>query len=104
MGCSSITSRGSSVITLTVGAGVQVSNVILPPWAKDAPDFVWKHRQALESCYVQQHLHLWIDLIFGCKQRGAAAVASDNMFRHTSYAGDVDLDAIRDPVHSYLLL
>lgn len=75
-----------------------MSNVVLPPWAKDASDFIWKHRQALESRYVQQHLHLWIDLIFGCKQRGAAAVGADNVFRHTSYAGDVDLDAITDPV------
>ena len=83
---------------------LQVSNVILPPWAKDAPDFIWKHRRALESRYVQQHLHLWIDLIFGYKQRGSAAVNADNVFRHTSYAGDVDLDAITDPVPYRLLL
>ena len=49
---------------------------------------------------MQRHLHLWIDLIFGCKQRGAAAVAADNLFRHTSYEGAVDLDTISDPVRS----
>ena len=79
-------------------AVVQVSDVRLPPWAKDAADFVWQHRRALESPHVQRHLHLWIDLIFGCKQRGQAAVAADNLFRHTSYEGAVDLDFINDPV------
>ena len=75
-----------------------MTDVQLPAWARDAPEFLWRHRQALESPHVQRHLHLWIDLIFGCKQRGAAAVAADNLFRHTSYEGAVDLDAIDDPV------
>ena len=79
-------------------ARMQVSDVELPPWAESAADFVWQHRRALESEHVQRHLHLWIDLIFGSKQRGAAAVAADNVFRHTSYYGAVDLDAIVDPV------
>lgn len=78
--------------------GQLVGDVVLPPWADSAADFIWKHRQALESEHVQRHLHLWIDLIFGCKQRGEAAVAADNVFRHTSYEGAVDLDAISDPV------
>jgi Beige/BEACH domain len=55
-------------------------------------------REALESEHVSTHLHLWIDLIFGCKQRGAAAVEADNVFRHTSYEGAVELDRIADPV------
>lgn len=70
----------------------------LPPWASGAADFIWKHRQALESRYVQANLHHWIDLIFGCKQRGEAAVQADNLFWHTSYEGAVDLDSIDDPV------
>jgi factor associated with neutral sphingomyelinase activation len=50
----------------------------LPPWAKDSKDFLSKNRLALESQYVSNNLHLWIDLIFGSKQRGAQAVESNN--------------------------
>lgn len=39
--------------------------VKLPPWAKNAVDFVHKQRRALESEHVSAHLHEWIDLIFG---------------------------------------
>ncbi len=42
----------------------------LPPWASDAYDFVHKCREALECDFVSDRLHLWIDLVFGYKQRG----------------------------------
>ena len=53
--------------------GQRVHDVLLPPWATDATDFIAKHRAALESDYVSEHLHEWVDLIFGCKQKGKAA-------------------------------
>ena len=64
---------------------VHVGDVILPPWAENAKDFVYKMRLALESDYVSQHLHQWIDLIFGYKQRGEEARNSDNLFHYLTY-------------------
>lgn len=50
--------------------GESINDVELPDWAKSAEDFVRINREALESDYVSEHLHEWIDLIFGHKQRG----------------------------------
>ena len=76
-----------------------IDSVALPPWAKGDPKiFIAKHREALESDYVSQYLHGWIDLIFGQKQRGEAAVEATNVFHHLSYHGAKDLDTIDDPV------
>uniref|UniRef100_A0A670ZS51 Neurobeachin-like protein 2 n=1 Tax=Pseudonaja textilis TaxID=8673 RepID=A0A670ZS51_PSETE len=77
----------------------KVGDVVLPKWAKSPEDFIHKHRQALESEYVSAHLHEWIDLIFGYKQRGPAAVEALNVFYYCTYEGAVDLDAIADETH-----
>ncbi|KAM4626241.1 neurobeachin-like protein 1 [Discoglossus pictus] len=74
----------------------KVNDVILPKWAKTPEDFILKHRKALESEHVSAHLHEWIDLIFGYKQRGPAAVEALNVFYYCTYEGAVDLDAIAD--------
>lgn len=78
--------------------GQRVNNVILPPWAKDEQDFIYKSRLALESDYVSQNLHHWIDLIFGYKQTGKEAVKADNLFYYLTYEGAVDIEKIRDPI------
>ncbi|CZR63760.1 probable beige protein homolog [Phialocephala subalpina] len=81
------------------GNGGGIDTVQLPPWAKGDPKiFIAKHREALESPYVSKYLHQWIDLVFGCKQRGEAAIESVNVFHHLSYHGAKDLDNIIDPV------
>ncbi|ELK24974.1 Neurobeachin-like protein 2, partial [Myotis davidii] len=74
----------------------KVGDVVLPPWAKSPEDFIQQHRQALESEYVSTHLHEWIDLIFGYKQRGPAAEEALNIFYYCTYEGAVDLDQVTD--------
>ncbi|CCH60808.1 hypothetical protein TBLA_0D03080 [Henningerozyma blattae CBS 6284] len=75
--------------------GVEVDNVVLPNWAKnDSKIFIKKNREALESSYVSEHLHEWIDLIFGYKQRGEHAVQAVNVFDRLSYPGAVNLENI----------
>ncbi|KAH7332120.1 hypothetical protein KP509_20G069100 [Ceratopteris richardii] len=77
--------------------GEQLDHVILPPWAKGSPEeFIQKNREALESEYVSQHLHEWIDLIFGYKQRGRPAVEAENVFYHLTYEGAVILESLED--------
>jgi hypothetical protein len=76
--------------------GKSVHDVTLPKWAKGDPErFVRINRQALESTYVSQHLHLWVDLVFGYKQR---SVEDLNVFVHVTYEGEVDLESMTDPI------
>ncbi|XP_065190156.1 lipopolysaccharide-responsive and beige-like anchor protein [Sycon ciliatum] len=78
--------------------GKTVDDVDLPPWASSPEDFVRLHSQALESEYVSSHLHHWIDLIFGFKQRGEEAVKAKNTFYYLTYEGSVQLDQVTDPI------
>lgn len=58
-----------------------MNDVKLPPWCDgSARLFTFIHRQALESEIVRKQLHQWIDLIFGFKQKGKAAVEAVNVF------------------------
>ncbi|XP_044069032.1 WD repeat- and FYVE domain-containing protein 4 isoform X3 [Siniperca chuatsi] len=78
--------------------GTTLGDVELPPWAKGDPqEFIRIHREALESDYVSSHLHLWIDLIFGYRQQGPAAVESVNSFHPYFYAQRGRQNA-KDPV------
>ncbi|WFD44362.1 beige protein-like 1 [Malassezia psittaci] len=80
-------------------AGVCVDDVELPPWAHDDPWlFVQRNREALESPLISAHLPLWIDLVFGYKAQGQAAVDALNVFHPLSYANTVDIDKITSPM------
>jgi factor associated with neutral sphingomyelinase activation len=78
--------------------GLPVEDVTLPPWANGSTEeFTRKMREALEGDYVSNHLHEWIDLIFGYKQKDEEAVKADNLFYYLTYEGAIDLDSIEDP-------
>uniref|UniRef100_A0A8C4XEE4 Lysosomal trafficking regulator n=1 Tax=Erpetoichthys calabaricus TaxID=27687 RepID=A0A8C4XEE4_ERPCA len=78
--------------------GERVNHVNLPPWARNDPRlFILIHRQALESDQVSQTLCQWIDLVFGHKQKGKAAVSAINVFHPATYFG-MDVSAVEDPV------
>ncbi|KAL9905520.1 lysosomal-trafficking regulator mauve isoform 2-T7 [Glossina fuscipes fuscipes] len=78
--------------------GERVENVSLPPWSlKDSRLFVLIHRQALESELVRNNLHHWIDLIFGYKQTGEAAIEAINVFHPATYAVFLESE-INDPI------
>ena len=75
----------------------QVGDVGLPPWAKGSVrEFIRKHREALESDYVSENLHHWIDLIFGYKQRGKVGI---KIF-HDLVSQSVPLCSRHVPTHS----
>ncbi|KAF2072405.1 hypothetical protein CYY_006280 [Polysphondylium violaceum] len=76
--------------------GHVIGDVQLPPWAATPQDFVRINREALESDYVSAHLHEWIDLIFGFKQRGRFAEEACNVFYYLTYEGSVNIDLIED--------
>lgn len=87
----------------TTQSNKKIDSIVLPPWAKDPYDFIHKHREALESEYVSLHLHHWIDLIFGYKQRpphipggSEAAVDACNVFFHLTYEHAVDLEKLHE--------
>jgi hypothetical protein len=43
---------------------------------------------------VSCHLHEWVDLIFGFKQSGQAAVDALNVFEYATYEGGVDMASL----------
>jgi hypothetical protein len=71
--------------------GATLDDVVLPPWCGgSALNFVYMNALSLESEAVSRQLHKWIDLIFGYKQVGPAAVEAINVFSPLSYKEGVD--------------
>mmetsp|Transcript_14284 Transcript_14284/g.17989 ORF Transcript_14284/g.17989 Transcript_14284/m.17989 type:complete len:167 (+) Transcript_14284:1131-1631(+) len=69
--------------------GKRVDDIKLPKWASTPTEFLVKNREALESDYVSENLHLWIDLIFGSKQ---CSIEDLNVFHPVTYQGRINLE------------
>ncbi|KAH0733837.1 hypothetical protein KY285_009544 [Solanum tuberosum] len=61
-----------------------MSDLAVPSWAGTPEEFIKLHRDALESDRVSQQLHHWIDITFGYKLCGDAAVAAKNVMLTSS--------------------
>ncbi|KAH0860523.1 hypothetical protein HID58_088784, partial [Brassica napus] len=55
-----------------------MSDLAVPPWASSPEEFIRLHRDALESPHVSSRLHHWIDITFGYKMSGQAAITAKN--------------------------
>ncbi|KAE9455044.1 hypothetical protein C3L33_13054, partial [Rhododendron williamsianum] len=56
-----------------------MTDLAVPSWVDTPEEFIKLHRSALESDRVSCHIHHWIDITFGCKMSGEAAVAAKNV-------------------------
>ncbi|XP_022138854.1 protein GFS12 isoform X2 [Momordica charantia] len=56
-----------------------MADLAVPPWAGSPEEFIKLHRDALESDRVSAKLHEWIDITFGYKMSGEAAIAAKNV-------------------------
>ncbi|KAL3829307.1 hypothetical protein ACJIZ3_018109 [Penstemon smallii] len=54
-------------------------NLAVPSWAGTPEEFIQLHRDALESERVSCQIHHWIDITFGYKMYGEAAIAAKNV-------------------------
>ncbi|KAI3459173.1 hypothetical protein Pfo_015836 [Paulownia fortunei] len=54
-------------------------DLAVPSWAGTPEEFIKLHRDALESNRVSCQIHHWIDITFGYKMSGEAAIAAKNV-------------------------
>ncbi|PPD80535.1 hypothetical protein GOBAR_DD22544 [Gossypium barbadense] len=61
-----------------------MTDLAVPSWAGSPEEFIKLHREALESNRVSCQIHHWIDINFGYKMSGPAAVAAKNVMLSSS--------------------
>ncbi|KAK0573871.1 hypothetical protein LWI29_014892 [Acer saccharum] len=61
-----------------------MTDLAVPSWAGSPEEFIKLHRDALESYRVSSQIHNWIDITFGYKMSGQAAIAAKNVMLPSS--------------------
>lgn len=61
-----------------------MTDLAVPSWAGSPEEFIQFHREALESHRVSSQIHHWIDITFGYKMSGQAAVSAKNVMLSSS--------------------
>ncbi|GMH19785.1 hypothetical protein Nepgr_021626 [Nepenthes gracilis] len=61
-----------------------MSDLAVPSWAGSPEEFIKLHRSALESQHVSREIHHWIDITFGFKMSGHAALDAKNVMLPSS--------------------
>lgn len=61
-----------------------MTDLAVPSWAGGPEEFIKMHRDALESNRVSSQIHHWIDITFGYKMSGQAAVTAKNVMLPSS--------------------
>ncbi|KAB1213769.1 putative inactive serine/threonine-protein kinase lvsG [Morella rubra] len=61
-----------------------MTDLSVPSWAGSPEEFIKIHRDALESDRVSHQIHHWVDITFGYKMSGQAAVAAKNVMLPSS--------------------
>jgi hypothetical protein len=69
-----------------------LNSVELPGWSNSPADFINKHMEILESDRCGQKINAWIDLIWGYKQNGEAAITAENTFDPLMYRSGSIID------------
>jgi hypothetical protein len=71
--------------------------VHLPKWTHNNPYvFCAQARRSFEKDAVSNKLNNWIDLIFGYKQKGKAAVEAMNIYFPLTYENAINLEKVSD--------
>lgn len=61
-----------------------MTNLTVPSWASSPEEFIRMHRDTLECERVSRQLHNWIDITFGYKMSGKAAIDAKNVMLSSS--------------------
>ena len=74
---------------------ILINEVELPSWANNnSANFVFILRRYLESNNINNNINKWIDLIFGCTQKGEKAEEKHNIFKAHTYDKMVKIENI----------